>query len=127
MAACTGSPDEPRLVVPVPLHVTRLRRRGFNQSALLACHVARIRGWPVAIRLLTRRRDTPSQTTLDAGARRANVAGAFAVGQPGSARGRRILLVDDVWTSGATARAVARVLHDDGAVAVDVLTFARVV
>lgn len=115
------------LVVPVPLHVTRLRQRGFNQSAMLAAHVARALGWSVAPRLLMRTRPTPSQTALTADARRANVADAFAVRLPRAARGRRVLLIDDVWTSGATARAAATALRADGATAVDVLTFARVV
>jgi predicted amidophosphoribosyltransferase len=114
------------LVAPVPLHVARLRQRGFNQSALLAIHVAAACGWSVAPRLLIRIRDTPSQTALTAAARRANVEHAFAVHRPGSARDRCVLLVDDVWTSGATARAAARALRSDGARTVDVLTFARV-
>jgi ComF family protein len=114
------------LVAPVPLHVARLRQRGFNQSALLAIHVAAALDWPVAPRLLVRVRDTPSQTALTAAARRANVERAFALRRPGSARGRCVLLIDDVWTSGATARAAARALRVDGARAVDVLTFARV-
>jgi len=115
------------LVVPVPLHATRLRARGFNQSALLAWQVGRIHHWPVAPRLLVRTRDTPSQTTLTAAARHANVDGAFALRRVGAAYRRHILVIDDVWTSGATARAIARVLRNDGAAVVDVLTFARVV
>jgi ComF family protein len=114
------------LVVPVPLHHARLRVRGYNQSAMLALHIARARRWPVALALLVRTRDTPSQTALTAAARRANVADAFAVRRPSAARDRDVLLVDDVWTSGATARAAAHALRRDGARAVDVLTFARV-
>ncbi len=126
MASCQPDSPVPPLVVPVPLHPARLRARGFNQSALLARYVGRVRQWPVALRLLVRTRDTPSQTRFTALARHANVDGAFAMRRPGSAHGRRILLIDDVWTSGATARALARVLHRDGATMVDVLTFARV-
>lgn len=135
MARCAGGRAEPDgaeersalpLVVPVPLHPSRLRSRGFNQSALLAHHIGGLRSWPVAARLLARTRDTPSQTALDVAARRANVAGAFVVRRAGSSRGRRIVLVDDVWTSGATAGAISRVLRDDGAGVVDVVTFARV-
>lgn len=114
------------VVVPVPLHRARLRARGFNQSALLATHLGRALGWPVAMRLLVRTRDTPSQTALTAAARRSNVADAFAVRRTGDADGRSVLLVDDVWTSGATTEAAARALRADGARAVDVLTFARV-
>jgi ComF family protein len=127
MAPCVPAPAVVPLVVPVPLHVTRLRARGFNQSALLAWNVGRIRRWPVAPLLLVRTRDTPSQTTLPAAARHANVDGAFALRRVGSTSGRHILLIDDVWTSGATARAIARLLRDAGAATVDVLTFARVV
>ncbi|HEY2386863.1 MAG TPA: ComF family protein [Candidatus Binatia bacterium] len=126
MVACADAGDATPLVVPVPLHPARLRSRGFNQSALLAAHLARVRRWPAAPALLVRTRDTLTQTALDLAARRANVAGAFALRRPGSARGRHILLVDDVWTSGATTSAIGRVLRDDGAAAVDVLTFARV-
>jgi ComF family protein len=114
------------LIAPIPLHPRRLRRRGFNQSAVVARHVARALGWPVALRLLVRVRDTPSQTALSAAARAANVAGAFVVARPDRARDRRIVLVDDVWTSGATARAAAAALRVAGAASVDVLTFARV-
>ena len=127
MARCVPVPTATPLVVPVPLHAARLRARGFNQSALLARHIGRIHRWPVAPRLLMRTRDTPSQTTLPAAARHANVDGAFAVRWLGAAHRRHILLIDDVWTSGATARAVARVLRRAGAATVDVLTFARVV
>lgn len=114
------------IIVPVPLHAARLRTRGFNQSAVLARHLARALGWPVALRLVLRTRDTPSQTALSAPARAANVAGAFAVRDQRAACGRAFLLVDDVWTSGATARAAASALRRAGACRVDVLTFARV-
>lgn len=126
MSARAPAPLAVPLVVPVPLHVARLRQRGFNQSALLAAHVADALGWPHAPRLLERTRDTPSQTALAAAARRANVECAFRVRRRGSARDRYVLLIDDVWTSGATARAAARALRLDGVRAVDVLTFARV-
>ena len=122
-ARAPGAPES--IVVPVPLHVTRLRHRGFNQSAVLARYVARVLGRPVALRLLVRTRDTPSQTALSLPARAANVAGAFAVRDPGTARARTFLLVDDVWTSGATARAAASALYAAGAQHVDVVTFAR--
>ncbi len=115
----------PPLVVPVPLHPARLRARGYNQSAMLARHIARARRWPIVLTLLARTRDTPSQTALTAAARRVNVADAFTVRHSG-ARERAILLVDDVWTSGATAHAAAAALRRDGARVVDVLTFARV-
>ena len=113
------------LVVPVPLHVQRLRQRGFNQSAVLARHLGRSLECRVALSLLVRMRNTPSQLPLSPEARAANVAGAFAVRHPVLVRGRTILVIDDVWTSGATARAVAAALRAAGATAVDVLTLAR--
>ena len=124
----TRVPADPDAVIaPVPLHRERLRRRGFNQSAVVARHIARALGWPLRLQLLVRVRDTPSQTALSAAARAANVANAFAVPLPEAVRARSILLVDDVWTSGATARAAATALRSAGATTVDVLTFARVV
>lgn len=114
------------LVVPVPLHPRRLRRRGYNQSAVLARHLARLLGRPVGPTVVVRTRDTPSQTALALDARTRNVAGAFLVRRPADVLGRSILLVDDVWTSGATVRAVATTLCEAGAATVDVVTIARV-
>jgi ComF family protein len=114
-------------LVPVPLHPARLAERGFNQAELLAapCGVAWRR--PVLGRALIRTRATRPQTDLDAAARRANVRDAFRVARPAEVEGRRLLLVDDVLTTGATARAAARALRAAGATAVGVLTLARVV
>jgi ComF family protein len=112
------------LVVPVPLHIKRLRQREFNQAAVLALAAAPpIRFSPHA---LTKVRHTVPQTTLSPAERRANVQGAFRA-EPRLVAGRRILLVDDVMTTGATADACARALLDAGAVAVGVLTVARAV
>lgn len=115
------------LLVSVPLHWTRLFHRRFNQAALLARAVGKRTGLPVAHDLLVRQRRTPSQGRLTPSARRRNVRGAFAA-QPGGTmlEGQRVLLVDDVLTTGATASACARVLLNAGAGAVDVLTLARV-
>ena len=124
MLARVPAPDV-SLVVPVPLHVRRLRQRGFNQSAVLARHLGRSLECRVALSLVVRMRNTPSQVTLSPEARAANVAGAFAVRHPALVRDRTILVIDDVWTSGATARAVAAALRAAGATAVDVLTLAR--
>lgn len=117
------------LIVPVPLHGARLWRRRFNQAALLGRHLAALSGKPLRTDLLARRRATRSQTSLGRSARRTNVAGAFAAcGDAASVlAGRRVLLVDDVYTTGATLDACALALRRAGASGVDALTFARVV
>jgi ComF family protein len=117
------------LVAPVPLHRWRLFRRRYNQAALLASHVARAAGKPLCNDLLIRKRATPTQGRLGAAQRRENVAGAFAVTERRRAelKGRRVLLIDDVLTTGATAGACARALLAGGADSVDLLTLARVV
>ncbi|MBN2369194.1 MAG: ComF family protein [Vicinamibacteria bacterium] len=114
------------IVVPVPLHGRRLRERGYNQSALIAGALARRAGLSCVSGALERRRWTPPQTGLSAAARRANVAGAFVVRQPAAVAGRTVILVDDVYTTGATIRACARALRDANAREVRVLTIARV-
>jgi ComF family protein len=120
--------DRP-LLVPVPLHWTRLWRRRYNQAALLAQAIARASELEVAVDLLHRRRRTPSQGGLGRHARERNVRGAFLLAPQAASvlAGRRALLIDDVLTTGATAGACARRLLEGGASAVDVLTLARVV
>jgi ComF family protein len=114
------------LLVPVPLHSTRLRERGFNQAVLLAKCLARARGLCLASRLLVRMRATHAQPGLSADARRRNLAAAFAL-RPGAAvAGRHVVLIDDVLTTGATADACATALYDAGAARVDVYTVGRV-
>ncbi len=118
------------MLVPVPLHRVRLWRRRYNQSAELARVVGRATGLRVEPLLLERRKPTPSQGTMpSAKARRRNVLGAFAVPKPrrGHVRGKNVLLVDDVLTTGATADACARALKRAGALSVYVLALARVV
>lgn len=114
------------VLVPVPLHPRRRRERGFNQSELLAREIARRTHAPVAPSALVRRADTPPQTGLSAAARRANVRGAFAVRQRARITGRCVVLIDDVFTTGATAQACARALREAGAADVRLLTMARV-
>ncbi|WP_132255181.1 ComF family protein [Methylobacterium segetis] len=115
-------------VVPVPLHRWRLFRRRFNQAALLARPIARGAGLPFEPGALTRVRATRSQVGLSRAGRAATLQGAFRVAQTARARlqGRRVLLVDDVTTTGATANAAARALLRGGAASVDLLTFALV-
>lgn len=113
-------------LVPVPLHPSREAERGFNQSMLLASRVSRRWGIPIAPRALRRQRPTPPQTDLDADERRRNVKGAFAVSRPRAVNGQHVLLIDDVFTTGATVSECARLLLDAGARTVGVLTVSRV-
>jgi ComF family protein len=114
------------VVIPVPLHNRRLWWRGFNQAALLAMTIARRLEKPLDVKSLARSKMTPPQTSQDHDARRRNVRRAFAVARPASVKGKRILLIDDVMTTGATVDECARMLMASGAARVDVLTLARV-
>jgi len=116
-------------LVPVPLHWTRLWSRRFNQAAALAKVVSRQSGVPVTYHALKRARATRQQVGLTQAERASNVQGAFRVPIESRAavRGRRLLLIDDVLTSGATLDTCARILLRAGAANVDVLVFARVV
>jgi ComF family protein len=116
------------LIVPVPLARLRLLTRRFNQAAVLAQELSRRTGLPVAPNVLRRTRATPSQVGLTHDQRRRNVAGAFRVPQKRARAvvGRRVLLIDDVITTGATAEACARALKRAGAAGVDVLALAMV-
>lgn len=119
--------EEARVVVPVPVSAARGRERGYNQALLLAREVARARGWELGAEWLLRTRSSGSQTTLHPSERRANVAGAFrlAPGIAAAAGGEHIVLVDDVWTTGATALACGEALLAAGARAFSVITLAR--
>ncbi len=116
-------------LIPVPLHWTRLFQRRFNQSAELARAISRQRRLPVIDDAIARVRATPPQIGLARDERAKNVHGAFSIEKSARAKvkGRRIVLVDDVLTTGATANACARVLRRAGVLRIDVLTLARVV
>jgi len=118
---------EPDLILPVPLHVSRLRWRGFNQSLLLAkaCFPA----WQKKIQpdLLQRHRATIPQTQLDGVDRRSNLDGAFSLREPKAVSGKRILLVDDVFTTGSTLHECAKVLREAGAAEIAAFTVAKTV
>jgi len=111
------------LVVPVPLHISRLRDRGYNQAMLLARALARRAHLRLVPRALVRHRATPSQAHLDAAGRRANLANAFEATM--GLEAATIVLVDDVLTTGATADACATALRAVGAARVLVLTVGR--
>jgi len=121
-------PPDAELLVPVPLHRWRLWRRGFNQAALVARRLSVSSGVPAACDLLHRPRATPVLRGMGPAGRRRAVRGAFAVDPAGVARvkGRRVVLVDDIHTSGATSDACVRVLLAAGAASVTILCWARV-
>ena len=120
--------QEPCLIVPVPLHRWRLFERRFNQSAELARPLARATGFEYRPELLMRSRRTKQQVGLKAKERVKNVQGAFQVPSTHKldVKGHRVLLIDDVYTTGATLQACARALRRAGAAQIDCLTFARV-
>jgi ComF family protein len=121
--------DEDALLVPVPLHRWRMWKRGYNQAALIASALSRRSGLACDVSLLRRTRATPVLKGLGRRERALAVRGVFAVDKPDRPRleGRHVILVDDVFTSGATAGACARTLRRAGARSVAVLTWARVV
>lgn len=114
-------------IIPVPLHRRRLMEREFNQAALLARGLGRELGISVQERVLHRARWTRPQVELSGDERRRNVKGAFAIKDASLIEGRALLLVDDVFTTGATVSEAARALKASGATQVDVFALARVV
>jgi ComF family protein len=116
-------------LVPVPLHHTKLRQRGFNQAELIARAAMKIDPLRNRLRLcaavLERKRETASQIGLTSHQRRENLRGAFGVVQPETVKGREVLVVDDVYTTGSTVSECARVLRRAGATKVWVATVAR--
>ncbi len=125
MATRLGEIGPVDLMIPVPLYRWRRWRRGFNQAAALAKELSRLSGTPWSRKVLRRIRPTRPQVGLSHRERRLNLAGAFAVSSSGLVSGRRVLLVDDVMTTGATLDACARALKSAGAAWVAGLTAAR--
>ena len=119
--------EPPDLVVPVPLHPKRLQERGFNQSGLLAKEFSRRLGLPISFDLLVRKKWTQPQTRLNRKERLENVKGAFGLCEADAVRGRRILLLDDVFTTGTTLSECAKTLKRAGGSEVHVLTVTRAV
>jgi len=128
IAAKLPTVDETWLIVPVPLHRWRLWRRGFNQAALLAREIARLRGGTVLVDALDRRKRTPTLGGLGRKARARALSGAIRVNarRQAALKGARVLLVDDVLTSGATSDACVAALKRAGADTVKIACFARV-
>jgi ComF family protein len=114
----------PTLVVPVPLSPRRRRRRGYNQADLVAEALAGLLGLPVRTGALSRSRETQSQVGLDPAARRTNVEGAFQA-RRAEVEGQAVLLVDDLFTTGATLASCARALQEEGSKEVYGLTVGR--
>lgn len=139
MAPLRPRPDEATALIPIPLAPKRLRQRGYNQSELLARALARRWRIPVLLDLLIRTRETPTQTALTPGTRLANVAGAFGVWRVACGADRQApaphaarltphvtyVLIDDVFTTGATLAEAARALAQAGATTIHAVTFAR--
>lgn len=123
--ACRAANIGGGAVVPVPLHPRRLAERGYNQAALLAAHVAEELGAPLVTTALARQVDTAPQVKLSGADRQANLATAIQATSPASIRGRAVVLVDDVETTGATLRACRAVLLAAGARRVIAVVLAR--
>lgn len=114
-------------ILPVPIHKKRQQERGFNQATLLANGIAKTEGVPVLKDTLVRHRHTVAQSSLDREARQQNLVGAFTIRNPDIIRGKRLLIFDDVFTTGATIREAVSELWTADPAEVDVLTLARTV
>jgi ComF family protein len=127
MLTAGGAVPEADVVMPVPLHPARLREREFNQALLLADAISRRVRLPLSYTNLVRLRETPAQTNLSRAARQRNLRRAFAVLRPDEVAARRVLLIDDVYTTGTTVNECAKVLRKAGAADVYVWTLARTI
>jgi competence protein ComFC len=112
-------------IIPVPLHPKKLKKRGYNQAAVLSRHLSRLKGVKLLENCLIKARNNPAQTSLTAAERKDNVRGAYLVRKPAFVRGRILLLVDDVCTTGATLGECSRALKRAGAREVRAVTAAR--
>lgn len=119
--------EKPELILPVPLHINRLRKRGFNQAVLLGELLSREWKIPMERRTLLRLRRTEPQVYLSAAERLENVKNAFGLSETAVISGKRILLLDDVITTGSTVDECARILKKAGASRVSVITVARAI
>lgn len=115
------------ILVPVPIHVSRLRERKFNQSALLCRELSKLTHMPVEYKVLQKHKKTKPQVECSGIARTRNVKNAFCINDSGKIKDKRIVLVDDVMTTGSTLTECAKVLLKAGAKSVDALTIARVI
>ena len=115
------------LVIPVPLHPARYRERGFNQSEILAQGISQTMNLPLEKEILKRKKNTKDQTYLNAQQRAENVRGAFVITQPEKIKDKKVILVDDVITTGATLNECARMLQKAGAKVIFAVTLAVVV
>lgn len=113
------------LIIPVPLHPKRLRERGFNQSLILARQISKMFSIPLDFITLRRKIRTEAQVNLSRQKRAANVRGAFEVTDRNGIEGKKILLIDDVYTTGSTAKECSEILMKNGAEEVAVLALAR--
>jgi ComF family protein len=115
------------MMIPVPLHIRRLRERGFNQALLLVRELSKRMGIPYEERALAKIKDTPVQIALKKRERRRNIKGAFQIRDQEAIERKSIVLVDDVYTTGATVNECSRTLLEGGAKQVAVLTVARAI
>jgi ComF family protein len=113
------------VIIPVPLHGRRLKERGFNQSALIAKGISKRLKRPLLINCLIRTRYTTPQVNLTAKEREKNIKDAFSINDSGDIQGKDIMLIDDVFTTGATVRECSKVLQKAGAGNIYVITLAR--